>query len=224
MDYYFYDRIGINVSFFELFRLQQYQRKPLNRLCTNITSESNLRKKKEDRKFLVTEPQETSPPLKDCENKPIENCEKSLRGYGNLLSLYPIVPEVKEQVEQLNKKTNKGRHPLCVFHPLDRMILNLRLSVKQFIFAWHKQTIPLTKILRIAFLRFHNPVSLQNTNICNQILRTTCQKILMSIYWETGLLSPKRLREYCLFKVKIEKTPTKDQKIISKEYDKESRQ
>ena len=72
LDYYFYDRTGINISLFELFRLQQYQIQP-----DNTSSKDTLELEKEERKFLEPQPQETLPYLKFCENKPKKKCEKS---------------------------------------------------------------------------------------------------------------------------------------------------
>ena len=59
LDYYFYDRTGINISLFELFRLQQYQKQTDN---TSSQDTSNL--EKEEREFLEPQPQENLLPSK----------------------------------------------------------------------------------------------------------------------------------------------------------------
>jgi len=64
-----------------------------------------LRTEKEERRFLEPQPQETSPPLKVCANKPEKKCEKSLSGHRNILPLGPIV--LKEQVKQISKIEDK---------------------------------------------------------------------------------------------------------------------
>jgi hypothetical protein len=96
LDYYFYDRTGINISLFELFRLQQYQKQ-----TDNTSSQDTLKLEKEERKFLEPQPQENLLPSKVCENKP-EKCEKSLGVDRNLLPLCPIVSEVRKQRDEQN--------------------------------------------------------------------------------------------------------------------------
>ena len=91
LDYYFYDRTGINISLFELFRLQQYQKQ-----TDNTSSQDTLKLEKEERKFLEPQPQENLLPSKVCENKPEKKFEKSLRSDRNLLPLCPVVLEVRK--------------------------------------------------------------------------------------------------------------------------------
>jgi len=154
LDYYFYDRTSINISLFELFRLQQYQIQP-----DNTSSKDTLELEKEERKFLEPQPQETLPYSKFCENKPKKKCEKSLKGNRNLLPLCPIVLKVKEKVKQMNKIEDKRRaSPLVRLSSLGKDDFSLRLNLKQFISVWH--LVQLMKKLRIVFRRTHNFVNL----------------------------------------------------------------
>jgi hypothetical protein len=212
LDYYFFDRTGIKISLFELFRLQQYQIQP-----DNTSSKDTLELEKEERKFLEPQPKETLPYSKFCENKPKKKCEKSLKGNRNLLPLCPIVLKVKEKVKQMNKIEDKRRaSPLVRLSSLGKDDFEPQIEPEAVYFSLASG--PVNE-------ETENSLS-ENSQFCESINSKNLQldsednpseksngPLLGSWHTETDIDSETMI----FFKEIIEKAKTKSQKIISKQ-------